>query len=166
MPDIRWLHAPLAFYDLLHWDNFLQFRFQQASFIVYGSLFIKVTCWLFLKLPKVPVVIGTINNSQFHRRFMLVVSRPGIPQFSSCYLPVIMSTFIVEWIRSVYYCTAFSFLVYNFDVWSVMRSLLMLFFIGTFKTSTFEPGSFSSTHSPVILFNLFPDGWSIQSISY
>lgn len=136
--------------------------------IIFAILFPagKLSVWLFLKLPKAPMVIGTINNSQFHRRFMLVFSCPGIPQFPSCYLPVIMSTFIVEWRRDVYYCTAFSFLVYNFDVWSLMRSILMLFFIGTFKTSTFEPRSFSLTRSPVILFNLFPDGWSIQSISY
>ena len=47
-------------------EIFLQFRFQKAiKLSVYGSLFIKITCWLFLKLPKASVVIGTINNSQF-----------------------------------------------------------------------------------------------------
>lgn len=111
------------------------------------------------------MVIGTINNSQFHRRFMLVLSCPGIPQFTSCYLTLIMSTFIVEWRRDVYYCTAFSFLAYNFDVWSVMSLILMLFCIGTFKPSSFEPGSFSLTRSPVILFNLFPDGWMIYPVN-
>lgn len=109
------------------------------------------------------MVIGAINNSQFHRRFMLVFSCPGIPQFSSCYLPMIMSTFIVEWIRSVYYCTAFSFLVYNFDVWSVMRSILMLFFIGTFKTSTLNLSRVVNTFS---LYSLqFIPKWMIYPVN-
>ena len=141
--------------------------FPAGKLFVYAYLFIKVTCWLlFLKLPKASVVIGTINNSQFTDASCLSFHVQASLSFLFCYLPVIMSTFIVEWIRSVYYCTAFSFLVYNFDVWSLMRSILMLFFIGAFKTSTFEPRSFSLTRSPVILFSLFPDGWSIQSISY
>ena len=139
--------------------------FPAGKLFVYACLFIKVTCWLlFLKLPKASMVIGTINNSQFTDVSCL-----------SFHVQAFLSFFLLFSSDHEYlYCRMKTRRLYSFFISCLQFRCLISYalnfntflHIGTFKTSTFEPSSFSLTRSPVILFNLFPDGWSIQSINY
>lgn len=52
----------------------------------------------------------------------------------------------------------------SLNVRSVMRSILMFLFIGTFKTSTLEPGN-TLTRSTVFLFSLFPVQWMFYPVN-
>lgn len=143
------------------WDKFCIFVSSRQAFCTWLPFYKSHL----LIVPKAPTVIGTNNNSQFHRRLhaCLFMSRHS-PVFFLFFLPVIMSTFVVAWRRDVYYCTTFWFLVYSLDVRSVMRSILMFFFIGTFKTSTLEPGN-TLTRSTVFLFSLFPVQWMFYPVN-